>query len=651
MSGKGDKQFDVICLGRAGVDLYADQIGARLEDASSFSKYIGGSSCNIAAGSSRLGLKSSMLTRVGDDQMGRFIREQLEKEGVDVSHVKSDPERLSGLVLLGIKDKDNFPLLFYRENCADMAIDETDFDEDYIKKSKALLITGTHLSNSHVKKVSKRALDLAEKNKLQRILDIDYRPVLWGLTGKGEGENRFVESESVTAHLQELVPSFDLIVGTEEEFHIAGGTTDTISALKKVRSLTKAILVLKQGPQGCKIFDDSIPEKVEEGISGAAPQVKVLNVLGAGDAFMSGFLKGYLKGENLEQAATYANACGALVVSRHGCTPAMPSLKELQSFLSRKEKIERPDLDDEINDLHRTTTGRVPFEEDIYILAFDHRSQFLNELNKEGIKDQSLILKVKDLIFKGFEKALEKHQIPLKRTGVIIDDEYGEDVLHKATGKVPFIGRPIEVPGSRPLQFIETANLKSWPRNHIVKCLCHYHPGENEGLRLQQEDQIEKIYKSCLKNGLEFLLEIITPNQILSGKGDEEKDWKSYFPDHKTIPLTMERLYNLGIKPDWWKIAPPSSESWDLIEELLSRRAPHSRGVVLLGLNKPVPELKKGFKEAKGRKWCKGFAIGRSVFMKPVVDFLKKGIDESQFIEEVQKNYYEMIQVYKEARE
>ena len=166
---KGDNDhFDVICLGRAGVDLYADQIGSRLEDVSSFSKYIGGSSCNIAAGSSRLGLKTSMLTRVGDDQMGRFIREQLEREGVDVSHVKSDPQRLSGLVLLGIKDRESFPLLFYRENCADMALDENDFDEDYIKKAKALLITGTHLSNPHVKKVSQKALELTKKNGLKK---------------------------------------------------------------------------------------------------------------------------------------------------------------------------------------------------------------------------------------------------------------------------------------------------------------------------------------------------------------------------------------------------------------------------------------------------------------------------------------------------
>ncbi|MEE2742462.1 MAG: 5-dehydro-2-deoxygluconokinase [Bdellovibrionota bacterium] len=648
---KGDNDhFDVICLGRAGVDLYADQIGSRLEDVSSFSKYIGGSSCNIAAGSSRLGLKTSMLTRVGDDQMGRFIREQLEREGVDVSHVKSDPKRLSGLVLLGIKDRESFPLLFYRENCADMALDENDFDEDYIKKAKALLITGTHLSNPHVKKVSQKALELAKKNGLKKILDIDYRPVLWGLTGKGEGENRFVESKDVTSHIQDIVSSFDLIVGTEEEFHIAGGSKETLEALKVVRSLTQAILVLKQGPQGSKIFDGDIPQKLEEGISGKAPEVKVLNVLGAGDAFMSGFLKGYLKGEELHIAATYANACGALVVSRHGCTPAMPSWTELESFISRQD-LKRPDLDDEINDLHRTTTGRTSFNKDLFILAFDHRSQFLNELSKAGIKDLSVISKVKNLIFQGFEMALEKNNIELKSSGLIVDEEYGEDVLHKATGTIPFIGRPVEIPGSRPLQFIENIHLKKWPNSHIVKCLCHYHPGEKIELRLQQEEQIEKIYSSCLQTGHEFLLEIIPPKNIMSNKGPDEKEWKTYFPDHKIIPQTMERFYNLGIKPDWWKLPPPSPESWDLIEELLDRRSPHSRGVFLLGLNKPLKELQKSFQNSKGRKWCKGFAIGRTVFMGPLVNLLKKRINESEFVDQVQDNYFQMIQVYKEARE
>ena len=115
------RELDVICLGRCAVDLYSQQIGARLEDVSTFSKYLGGSSANIASNAARLGLKSAMLTRVGDDHMGRFLTETLAKEGCDVSHVVRDRDRLTALVLLGIEDRETFPLVFYRENCADMA--------------------------------------------------------------------------------------------------------------------------------------------------------------------------------------------------------------------------------------------------------------------------------------------------------------------------------------------------------------------------------------------------------------------------------------------------------------------------------------------------------------------------------------------------
>jgi len=135
-------KLDLICIGRAGVDFYAEQIGARLEDVGSFAKYIGGSSTNIACCSSRMGLKSALITRVGDEHMGQFIREQLQREGVDTSHVVTDPERLTALVVLGIKDEDTFPLIFYRENCADMAISKNDFDESFIASAKTLLITG-----------------------------------------------------------------------------------------------------------------------------------------------------------------------------------------------------------------------------------------------------------------------------------------------------------------------------------------------------------------------------------------------------------------------------------------------------------------------------------------------------------------------------
>src|ERR1700674_2580579 len=172
------RTHDIVCLGRLAVDLYAPQIGGRPEDVSSFAKYLGGSSANIAFGCARLGLASSMLARVGNDHMGRFLTETLTKEGCDVSHVRIDQHRLTALVLLGLKDRDTFPLVFYRENCADMAVDEADFDQGFIASSKALLITGTHLSTAAIHRASSVALDYARRNNVRTVLDIASRPVL-----------------------------------------------------------------------------------------------------------------------------------------------------------------------------------------------------------------------------------------------------------------------------------------------------------------------------------------------------------------------------------------------------------------------------------------------------------------------------------------
>src|SRR4029079_5465745 len=193
-----DRRFDVICLGRLAVDFYAQQIGARLVELASFAKSVGGSSANTAFGCARLGLKAAMAARVGDDAMGRFLTETLAREGCDVSHVSIDPTRLTAAVVLGIKDRDTFPLIFYRENCADMAVTEDDVAEEFVAQSKALLITGTHFSTPHVHHVSTTALDRARRNDVSTVLDIDYRPVLWVLTKRGDVETRFIASDTVT---------------------------------------------------------------------------------------------------------------------------------------------------------------------------------------------------------------------------------------------------------------------------------------------------------------------------------------------------------------------------------------------------------------------------------------------------------------------
>ena len=164
--------------------------------------------------------------------MGRFIKEQARpREGVDIRGVKTDPERLTALVILGIRDEQTFPLIFYRDNCADAALTEDDVDEAYIASARAVVVSGTHFSRPNLDAMSKKAMRLAKKHGGRVIFDIDYRPVLWGLTGHGLGEERFVANQSVSAHLQTILPGCDVIVGTEEEIHIAGGTTDTLGRL------------------------------------------------------------------------------------------------------------------------------------------------------------------------------------------------------------------------------------------------------------------------------------------------------------------------------------------------------------------------------------------------------------------------------------
>ena len=507
---------DIICLGRLGVDLYAQQVGARLEDVSTFAKYLGGSSANIAFGCARLGLKSAMLTRVGDDHMGRFLVETLAKEGCDTSHVRVDPERLTALVLLGLKDRDTFPLIFYRENCADMAADAQDFDEAFIASSKALLITGTHFSTAQVNRTSLAALDYARRNDVRTVLDIDYRPVLWGLTGKADGETRFVASEGVSAHLQRILPLFDLVIGTEEEFRIAGGKETLVDALERVREVSGATLVVKRGPLGCQIVEGAVPASMDELPMQRGVEVEVLNVLGAGDAFASGFLSGWLRDATLEECARAANACGALVVSRHGCAPAMPTPVELDYFLREAAadpaRMRRPDRDATLARLHRVTPARTPRDE-VLGFAFDHRNQFFDLAQQTGA-DETRIAHLKNLFVEAV--AQTERSLGLQGCiGVLIDDRYGQDALNAATGRGWWIGRPVELPGSVPLVFDHGRSigttLATWPIEHTVKCLVQFHPDEPIEQRIEQETQLRALYDATQASGHELLLEVIPP--------------------------------------------------------------------------------------------------------------------------------------------
>ncbi|MAM59013.1 MAG: 5-dehydro-2-deoxygluconokinase [Salinicola sp.] len=631
------RSLDLICLGRVAVDLYSEQLGSRLEDVSRFSRYLGGSSGNMAYGTARLGLKSAMLSRVGNEQMGNFVREELVRAGVDVSALQTDPERHTGLVLLALKDRDSFPLLFYRRDCADMAIDAGAIDPAFIARARALAITGTHLSTETTQRACRKALDAAAAHGVKRVLDIDYRPVLWGLTSPGDGETRFVADAEVSRHLQQWLGDFDLIVGTEEEFHIAGGSTGTLEALRAVRAISPATLVCKLGAQGCVVFEGEIPERLEDGILVEGVEVEVLNVLGAGDAFMSGLLRGWLRGESWATSATYANACGALVVSRHGCAPAMPTEAELFDYLGRRDTLVRPDRDERLNHLHRATTRTPQDWPEVCGLAFDHRRQ-LFDMAREAHADPARLPHLKRLLVQAAAEGASR--TGLTAPAILVDDVLGQDALNDASGRGWWIGRPVELAGSRPLRFQHGDDLgmrlRHWPREHIIKCLVFYHPDDPLALRLDQEARLRQLYQAACAFELELLIEIIPPARDT--------------PDDSALARSLMRFYHLGIRPDWWKLPSMSASAWEAVSTVIESQDPHCRGVVLLGLDAPMEAMKHGFSTAAHHDWCKGFTVGRTLFSAASRAWLAGDIDDAGLIERVASNYAELIRTWRRLR-
>jgi 5-dehydro-2-deoxygluconokinase len=627
--------LDVITMGRCSVDLYGQQIGSRLEDIASFAKSVGGSPTNIAIGSSRLGLKTGLITRVGDEQMGRFILEQLAREDVSTKGVVTDKQRLTALVLLSVENDKTFPLIFYRDNCADSALSVDDVDEDFILSAGALLVTGTHFAKANTDAAQRKAMAVAKKHGRKIIIDIDYRPNLWGLAGHAAGEERYIKSDKVTAHLQSILSDCDLIIGTEEEVHIAGGSEDTLTALRKIRSYSKGVIVLKRGPMGCVVYPNDIPASLEDGIIGQGFPIEVYNVLGAGDAFMSGFLRGWLKGENFQTCATFANACGAFAVSRLLCSPEYLTWTELQYFLKNGSKHHALRNDEALNHIHWATTRR---EQPPQLLAFaiDHRKQLEDMADKLGVS-RNKISPFKRLAM----QAIGKVSGGKPGFGTLLDDIYGREAMYDAAKLGLWVGRPLEQPGSRPLRFEFTqdvgARLVDWPVTHTIKCLAFYHPEDPKELKHEQAQKLRMLYEAARKVGRELLVEIIA-----SKNGPMN--------DH-TIACAMTELYALGIKPDWWKLEPQSSPAaWDEIGKVIDNHDPFCRGIVLLGLEAPEDELARGFKAVANKSHVKGFAVGRTIFNKAAQEWLRGSISDDAAITMMAEKFATLVKIWNEAR-
>ena len=326
--------WDLVTMGRSSIDLYSNDVGAPFEEIGSFGAFVGGCPTNVAVGASRLGLETALLSAVGPDPVGDFVLRFLEREGVETRFVPRKSDRRTSAVLLGIEPPDRFPLVFYRDNCADIALDIDDALAAPLDDTRALLVSGTGLSQEPSRSATMLAAERARDAGAEVILDVDFRADQWH------------DPRAFGVVLRSALPLIDVVIGTEDEVkalllkeaaevsitasqisdaHVAG---DPQAAIDRVLASGPKVLALKRGSDGATVY-----LKNGEAVDAAPVEVEVVNILGAGDAFAAGFIYGHLQGWGWHRAARMGNACGGIVVTRQGCANFMPTLDEALALI------------------------------------------------------------------------------------------------------------------------------------------------------------------------------------------------------------------------------------------------------------------------------------------------------------------------------
>jgi len=335
--------MEVLTVGRVIVDLYANELHRPLEEVESFNKYLGGSAANIAVGLARLGLHCGLISRVGDDGHGRFLRRYLEESGVDTRFVGVDPRYRTGLAFAAIFPPQDSYVLFYRDPCADTQVQLSDLDVETVLNAKMLVVTGTALAKSPLRETVLYLLRGRRRRGALNVMDIDYRPMLWA------------DATECLLYYDLAVRLCDVLIGNEVEVAFAAaavrlsgepggvgaGREQLVGAGKpsqaELERMARELLdagasqvVVKLGADGAMVITP------EGRIQAPGFPVTVVNTLGAGDGFAAGYCAGLLRGWPLERCLEYGNATGAIVVSRHGCAPAIPTREELDEFLRER---------------------------------------------------------------------------------------------------------------------------------------------------------------------------------------------------------------------------------------------------------------------------------------------------------------------------
>ena len=312
--------MDVVILGRIGYDLYSEEPHVPLPQVRRFSRYLGGSSANMAVGLSRLGAHTGIVSCLGDDSLSLFLMDFLQAEKVETTHVKTAPGFLPSLCLTEVSPPDRFPQVFYRRDAVDTMLDVTDEDLDYVASGRMFVTNGTSLCASPSRESAYRALERAKNARCRVVLDVDYRSMSW----------RTPEEAGLAVRL--ALPFVDVLIGNQLELKLVAGVDDLNDATATLQTAGVSMLISKLGDQGTRVLSGG------DSVYLPPYSAEVCTTIGAGDGFSSGFLYAMLKGLPVQECLHYGNAAAAIVVSRLSCSEAMPALSEVEEMMRRQRK-------------------------------------------------------------------------------------------------------------------------------------------------------------------------------------------------------------------------------------------------------------------------------------------------------------------------
>lgn len=579
--------IDIICVGNAAVYLYSEQNGTPLDRASTFAKHVGGSAPTTAIGCSRLGLKSALLTSVGDDPMGKFFIDHLATERVNTSLIQVSPQKQTALSL----KTHRMQTLSYGEEAACLSLD----DKSQIS-AKAVLFTAELFSDPATATMAKDLIRYVHDQGMEVILSLD--------------------SQSSCKSLESVYSLCSLIIGTEAGIQAATEKTDSSTAIQCIQGLSSAKIVKIQESGGCTLY-----QKGEKALE--APLNDTKEVSDSYEAFISGFLSAKLQGEENSICCKWANHCQVISSAHQSTPPTLPYKSALQLALEEPQRINEGRL----IKLHQTLTRDDEDTRPLCLIAFDHRQQMQAYSN-----DSQHIQHFKGLLYDAFSRAREKTSDC--QLGIIVDDQFGAQVQARAMQDGVFCASSIEETNSFPIRFLKGQEashiLRHWPKNRAVKALIRISPQHTGEMEELQWERLLHLNQACIDWGQKLLIEMVVPASV---------------PDaHTWVHQAIQRACSEGVQPTWWKLPPyPEIEMWRGIQDTIRRRTPHCKGILVIGQGEAWTSLANKLPNLSQVEMIRGFAIGRSIWRQAAESWFNKRMEDEAVVQQVAERYEHLI--------